>query len=306
MKRSVLGFLFLVLATGSAFAAGQNSTMITSDDTKSDDCSEHLRMYNDAYQASVRDEEVRTVPNQPLTITAEHNGGISVTSWDKPEFSIKLCKQVAARDEAQARQVLSGTHLEIAGDKVTITVPDRDAEDRYSLGTLLLIKAPKNATVDLSVRNGGVSLSDFTGTAQAHAVNGGIALTRASGKILAEARNGGVSIKQCGGEITANVQNGGVALSLAQQWEGKGLEAHTQNGGLSISVPKNFNSNLEVSGSYHTNIICEGSFCNNSQRNWDEEHRILRIGSGTTPQIRATTVNGGIVVKEVGYHRADM
>src|ERR1041385_6675809 len=77
----------------------RNSTVTMNDDASSDDCRDHLRVGDD-YRSTVRDEEVKTVTKQPLTIAAAHNGGIQVTTWDKPDFALKLCKQVAADDES--------------------------------------------------------------------------------------------------------------------------------------------------------------------------------------------------------------
>lgn len=302
----------ILLATGLSlcfpFAAAQTkvshpTNMLMSDDSASDDCADRLHVYNDDFRATVRDEETRTLPNQPLNITAEHNGGIRVTTWDKPEFSLKLCKQVSVDDEAEGRRLLAETKLTVEGGNVSITVPESD--EHRSLGTLLLVKAPRDAKLDLRVYNGGVSLTNFTGTATAHAHNGGISLRRSTGKLTVEAQNGGISIKDCGGDIDANVQNGGISLSLAERWEGKGLEAHTRNGGLVVVVPKNMSSGLEVSGSNHTSIICKGDACEGAERSWDSERKILHFG-GPNPQIRATTINGGIVVEARGQQRGEL
>ena len=269
-------------------------TISTNDDGNVDDCSSRLHTYNDDYRATVRDEETRSVPNGPLTITAEHNGGIQVTSWDQQNYSVKLCKQVAANDESRGRQVLAGVKLEVSSSSVNIRNADSGGD--YSLGTLILVKAPRNASLSLHVHNGGVSLNGFSGTADAHAENGGISLTRTSGKITAEAQNGGISINDCGGDVTANVQNGGVSIKLAERWEGKGLEANTHNGGLSIQVPRNLQSGVEVTASEHTSIICKEDVCASAQRTWDGGHKTLRFGTADA-QIHATTVNGGIVVQ---------
>src|SRR6478736_1540724 len=156
--------LSAVLAGAGEHPNWRSSTVTMNDDSASDDCRDHLRVGNDEYRASVRDEESKTIPNQPLTITAEHNGGIQVTTWDKPEVSLKLCKQIATDDESQGRKLLAETHLEINGSNISIHVPQ---DNDYSLGTLLLVKAPKNANLNLSVHNGGVSLTSFTGTAEA-------------------------------------------------------------------------------------------------------------------------------------------
>jgi DUF4097 and DUF4098 domain-containing protein YvlB len=303
MRKIIMLAVALVLCVWLAQAGepqrseSRHVNVTTNDDASSDDCAAHLRISADEFRSTVRDEQVRSLPNQPLTVTGERNGGIQVTTWDQPEFSLKLCKQVAADNESEGRKLLSETKMNVNGSSVSITSPDSD--DGRSLGTLLMIKAPRNATLNLKVRNGGVSLNSFVGTAEAHARNGGISFKKSSGKLTAEAENGGISIADCGGDVTANVQNGGLSINLPEHWEGKGLEAHTQNGGLVVAVPKNFGGGVEVSGSEHTSIICKDNVCDSAERTWDNEHRVLRLG-GANPQVHATTVNGGIVVKERG------
>ncbi len=293
--------LCLALALAQEHHNRTSSTVTMNDDSASDDCREHLRVGNDDYRANVRDEETKTIPNQPLTITAEHNGGIQVTTWDKPEVSLKLCKQIAADNENEGRRLLADTHLEINGSKISIHAPD---ENHHSLGTLLLVKAPRNADLNLNVHNGGVSLTNFTGTAEAHAENGGISFRRSTGKLTAEAENGGISIKDCGGDVSAKVENGGLSLALADRWEGKGLEAHARNGGLVVSVPKTFNGGLEVVASEHTSIICKDQACDAGERTWDSGHKLFRMG-GANPQVRATTENGGIVIEDRSRTRGE-
>jgi len=251
-------------------------------------------MYDRQYQSVVRDEESQSLPNRPLNLYAEQNGGIHISTWDRPDFSVKLCKQVASDSDDQGRKILAQIGLSINGDTVSVNAPD--SYDDYSLGTLLLVKAPRDAQVSMKVQNGGISVRRFTGTAEARATNGGISLKESSGKLNVRAENGGISIKDCGGEVTAEVENGGLSLSLPEHWEGKGLDAHTENGGLVVNIPRNFSSGLEISGSEHVSIICRGDACENGQRTWDNGHRMFRLGGGS-PQIRATTVNGGIVIQ---------
>jgi hypothetical protein len=302
MRKLVLLGFFLIFCTWTANANERNRTVTMNDDSASDDCRDHLRVNDDNYRSSVRDEETKTLPNQPLTITAEHNGGIQVTTWDKPEFSFKLCKQIATDDENEGRKLLAETRLEINGSKISVQSPD---EDDYSVGTVLLVKAPRNADLNLNVHNGGVSLTNFIGTAEAHAENGGISFRRSTGKLTAQAQNGGISIKDCGGDVTAKVENGGLLLALADRWEGKGLEAHARNGGLVVSVPKTFAGGLEVVASEHTSIICKDNACDAGERTWDSGHKLFRMGR-TNPQVRATTENGGIVIEDRSHARGEL
>jgi DUF4097 and DUF4098 domain-containing protein YvlB len=296
--------VWLAKAGESKGSDSRHANVTTNDDVSSDDCAAHLRVSDGEFRSTVRDEEVRSLPNQPLTVTGERNGGIQVTTWDQPEFSLKLCKQVATDNESEGRRLLGETRMNVNGSSVSITSPE--SEDGRSLGTLLMIKAPRNATVNLKVHNGGVALNSFVGTAEAHARNGGISFKKSSGKLTAEAQNGGISISDCGGDVTANVQNGGLSINLPEHWEGKGLEAHTQNGGLVVAVPRNFGGGVEVVGSEHTSIVCKDNVCDSAERTWDNEHRVLRLG-GANPQVHATTVNGGIVVKErSSYSRGEL
>jgi DUF4097 and DUF4098 domain-containing protein YvlB len=306
MKKLIVLGLTLPLCIALARAGDNRNwsgpTVTTSDDSASDDCRDHLRVGDNDYRANVRDEETKTIPNQPLTITAEHNGGIQVTTWDKPEVSLKLCKQIAVDDENEGRRLLADTRLEVNGSKISIHTPE---ENHHSLGTLLLVKAPRNADLNLNVHNGGVSLTNFTGTAEAHAENGGISFRRSTGKLTAQAQNGGISIKDCGGDVSAKVENGGLSIALADRWEGKGLEAHARNGGLVVSLPKTFNGGLEVVASEHTSIICKDDVCDSGERTWDSGRKLFRMG-GANPQVRATTENGGIVIKDRSRTRGEL
>src|SRR6476646_7542753 len=154
-KLIVLGLalpLFIALARAGEHRNWSGSTVTMNDDSASDDCRDHLRVGNNDYRANVRDEEIKTIPNQPMTIKAEHNGGIQVTTWDKPEISLKLCKQIAVDDESEGRRLLADTRLEINGAKISIHTPE---PDHHFLGTVLLVKTPKAANLNLSVQHGG-------------------------------------------------------------------------------------------------------------------------------------------------------
>jgi DUF4097 and DUF4098 domain-containing protein YvlB len=305
------GFLLVAIGCGwlaqmhvADVQASRSFSFTVNDDTASDDCSQHLRMGDD-YRAAVRSEESRELSNQALTITAAHNGGIQVSSWDKPQIAVKLCKEVLAGDETAARRALGAIKLEIGSGRIEVRTPQADDED-ISVGTLLLVKAPKGAQLDMSAYNGGIALTSFNGNAKAHTENGGISLKGSSGTLNVDAENGGISIRDCGGEVNANVQNGGLSISLPERWEGKGLEAHTHNGGLVVAVPQNIATGVEVAGSEHTSIICKDDVCQNAQRTWDDDgRRILRFGSGA-PQVHATTVNGGIIVKRREQSNAEL
>jgi DUF4097 and DUF4098 domain-containing protein YvlB len=260
-------------------------------------------MSSDDYQSEARAEEEKVVPKQPLKITASRNGGIHVKQWDRNEIGIKICKAALARTDAEAQRMVNAIRLSVQGNDVNVNGPDYQ-DDGGNWSSVILIRVPAGAQLDLSAHNGGISFRKVNVNATARTVNGGIALNEATGKLDVEAQNGGVSVTDCNGDIKVNVQNGGVALKLASTWKGAGLEARTHNGGLSVEVPRDFRSALEVSGSRHSPIVCNGDVCDRGQRTWNnDDDRILRIGAGD-PVIRTSTINGGIVVKN-RTHRDD-
>lgn len=278
-----------------------NVNVTTSDAGPSDSCAERLHIYSDDYAETLHAEETRSFPNQPMKVTASRNGGIQVHTWDKPEISVKICKAAAARSTAEAKALLDRIKLSASGNTLTVDGPESVGgwRDDATWSTTILINAPAGATFDLSAHNGGIALKQFSGNATAETVNGGIALVESNGKIEVEARNGGITIKDCGGSIKANVQNGGLHIDLAESWSGEGLEAHTRNGGLMVSVPKNMQSGVEVSMRGHGSVACQADACGQGQRTWDDDSKTIRFGSGTT-LIRASTINGGTVIRERG------
>jgi len=298
MHKVSFASLILILGAGLLFAQHERhsrSVTVTSDnDSAGDSCSDRMRTGFD-FKSHVEDESTVALPNQPLQIKAQQNGGIQVTTWDQAGFSVKLCKQAASDSESRAREILNETQISDKGSEVSVTGP-KGGND-YSVATVLLVEAPKDAVVNLAAHNGGISLKGFTGTAEAETKNGGISLHHSSGKLTVKAENGGISIGDCSGEVSVTVQNGGLSVALPERWEGKGLEAHLQNGGLNISVPKNFSAGLEVSGSNYVHFACKASACDGAEQIAENGRRVLRIG-GANPQIRATTGNGGVTIHE--------
>jgi hypothetical protein len=127
VRKLIVFGLVLPLCMGVAraqYRSGHNSTVTMNSDSSSDDCRDHLRVGDGDYRTTVRDEEVKTVANQPLTIKAEHNGGIQVTTWEKQEVGLKLCKQIAIDDESEGRKLLAETRLEINGSNISVHAPD--------------------------------------------------------------------------------------------------------------------------------------------------------------------------------------
>ena len=255
-----------------------------------DICEDQLMISEDG-EPGIYAEETRSLANQPLNVTASKNGGVSVTDWDQPQFSIKLCKAAAGEN---AKELLSQISLSVDGGRISVNGPEFQSDWSASI----LIKAPAGAKLELHAKNGGISLFKTNATVTAHAVNGGIALAHVHGTVDAEARNGGISVDDSGGNVIARVENGGISLRLGSSWDGGKLVASSENGGINVELPGDFRSSLELAGSGHSYMECHAQACDHGQRTWDDEHRYFRIGSGE-PVVKASTENGSVEVSDV-------
>lgn len=269
-------------------------------DGASGSCDDSLDIRDADNPYVARSEEIKTVANTALRITAAHNGGISVRPGATDKIELKLCKLAAGTSDASAHNQLGQIALRINGNNVEVAGPEGHA----SWVALIIVTAPAGATLDLSAHNGGISLFKINANITARTVNGGISLRETSGKMDVEARNGGISIKDAGGDVHVNVTNGGISVTLADRWQGAGLEARGQNGGVSVSLPSDYHSSLEVASLGHGPIRCRGGVCRLGSKDWDDnDHRYFRIGQN--PIVRISTVNGGISISDRGTANDD-
>ena len=289
---------------GSGFY-GHGFSITTSNDSASEVCSDHIKVRDSMMQEMAEGEELRTLPNAPLKINASSNGSIHVRTWDKGEISVKLCKVVVSKTADEAKSVLSKLALSVAAGEINVKGPANWDEEKHSAwSTVILVHAPRGAQLDLSAQNGGISLDQVDAKVHAHAQNGGISLKQAKGTLDLEAENGGISIKDSGGNVTVDVENGGVHLELGEQWLGGTLVARLRNGGLVVEIPEKFQSALEISGSSNSPVVCKTDICSQGNRTWDENGRVFKIGTGA-PVVKASTINGGIVIRRRGQHDGD-
>lgn len=307
---SLLG-LAVLAAPISAFAGdghGRHGISFNiSDSGEGYSCADRIKVRSEDEIRIAQGEDSRDLPNQPLKLTAARNGGITVRNWDKPTVGVKLCKVAYAKTDSEAQQILQQVRLSESSAGITAEGPDRQKgdwndADRSGWHAVFLVFAPKGATLDLNATNGGISLKHVDGNITATTKNGGISLDGSTGTLRAEAQNGGISLKDCNGDVKAKVQNGGISIQLAENWNGKGLEASTHNGGLSLELPQHLKAGVEVSTGRWGSLVCKAEACNSGQRDWDDDSRTIRFGTGS-PIIKLSTINGGTVIKERGAKR---
>jgi hypothetical protein len=227
-----------------------------------------------------------------LAVPAAPRGGVVVSGWDGRDFQVIACKAAVAADLEQARQRLAAISVAIQGNAVETSGP---ADEDWLV--YLIIRTPRDAALNLTVRNGPLSLYDATGRFTIEGSNGPVSLEDVAGTISVELENGPVSIANGGGDVRVRTENGPIAVSLdGDEWEGEGLDARAINGPLSLEIAPGYKGGVRIESSGNAPWSC-GELCSQGDRSWDGQGRQLEIGPQPA-RIRLSTVNGPVSIGE--------
>jgi hypothetical protein len=243
-------------------------------------------------EAVVQSEE-RSIPfaeARSLRIQPDANGGLQVEGWEKDSYSVMLCKVAEAGPDAES--LLSQIHLTLQNGQLGVSGPGHG--EHWSAH--LLVHAPKIATLDLSVKNGPMTLSNLSGDLKVRGVNGPITVSNCTGELELTAKNGPVTLDGNSGKQTVDTENGPLDLSLAgSAWNGSGLEAHAKNGPVTLRIPSGYQSGVVLEAENRAPFLCTSSVCSEGRKTWDDEHRRIEFGNGPAV-VRISTVNGPVSV----------
>lgn len=238
-----------------------------------DPCADRRNWDDDDYASHCLVKDAR-LPAGPLTVDAGRNGGIRVMGWDQNDTQIQAVVQARARTEDRARQIAESVQLQAAGGQVSATGPELDRRDREWWSVSFRISTPRQTDLNLTARNGGITIQGVSGDIQFDTTNGGVRLTDLAGWVHGRTRNGGLSVALHG-----------------QTWDGTGLDVETTNGGVNLAIPDGYSAELEtrtVNGGFRTEypITLQGELT-------PRRGISTRLGAGGPP-LRVRTTNGGV------------
>lgn len=223
--------------------------------------------------------EVTIPASGTITVDGRQNGGINVKGDDRPDVLVRACVQAWGETADAAKSKLSSVRVNTDG---TIKAESGD-DNHWSVSFELLV--PRSSNVNLTARNGGISIYGIDGNAEFVTQNGGVFLGDVAGNFKGRTTNGGVHVKLFG-----------------SSWKGSGLDVTTTNGGVDIYLPENYAANIEtgtVNGGFSTDIPALKQPRDESDDRW--QHRPIRINAslnGGGAPIRVVTTNGGVRVSQ--------
>jgi hypothetical protein len=238
-------------------------------------CRDNDRGDRDGYRhCEVREERL---PAGPLTVDAGPNGGVRVEGWDRNEILIRAEVRARAEDEARAKQLASGVQIQAGGGRVSATGPDSSSSREEWWSVNYRINVPRRTDLDLSAHNGGISIADVSGNIRFDTTNGGVRLTDLAGLVRGGTRNGGLTVNLAG-----------------SSWDGEGIDVETSNGGVTLSIPDNYNAQLETrteNGGFRFDypLTLTGELT-------PRRGISTTIGAGGPP-VRVRTTNGGLRIQ---------
>ncbi len=288
-----LSLIAVVALVAGAMAQG-NTTTTTNNMKRSsfDDCDPNRSHFDDlpTYAA----EETQTLPAgvNKLFIHGVKNGGVSVQGGSGSAVQLKICKLVAAEDDATAQRRLAMIRPQISGGDISAVGPD---DGRWVVHFFLTV--PNGISVQAEAHNGPMQFRNVNGIIDAHTVNGPLSFKGVSGTVTGSAQNGPISISQCSGEINLTAQNGPLAIDLGdKQWNGSGLQASTHNGPISVRVPANYATGVDIEASRNSPFRCDLAECAGfaSSKPWDHQQTVHIGGSPTL--VKLSTVNGPVSI----------
>lgn len=219
--------------------------------------------------------EVTIPASGTITVDGRQNGGISVKGDHRSDILVRACVQAWSESVESAKSKLSDIKVNTAG---TIKAEGSD-DNHWSVSFELIV--PRSSNVNLTAKNGGISIYGIDGNAEFETQNGGVFLSDVAGNFKGRTTNGGVYVKLFG-----------------SGWKGAGLDVTTKNGGVNIHLPENYAANIEtgtVNGGFSTDIAALKQMRDESDDKWG--HRPVKINTnlnGGGPSIRVVTTNGGV------------
>ena len=276
-------------------SAQTTTTAITRSSSDSGMCDPNRNNFGDEPTYAQQEEQTLPAGVNQLFVHGVKNGGISVTGGSGNQVKLKICKLVAAEDDAAAQRRLAMVHSQISGGDISAVGPD---DGRWLVHFVLTV--PDGVNIQAEAHNGPMEFRKVNGNIEAHTINGPLSLSRVSGNVTGTAQNGPISISGSSGNINVSAQNGPLSVVLSdKQWNGQGLQASTHNGPVSLRIAKDFASGVDIEASSHSPISCDLDQCNSfgTSRPWDRQ-RSVHIG-GTPTLVRLSTVNGPVQIRGV-------
>lgn len=296
MRTLILGFVGAALLAHSAWAARNFQLSVNS--RNAERCSD-LQVTTKSGEIARADDSVTLGARDLSALELEDGAGqavVQVRGWDRAEYQVETCKIAVAENKGAAEALVRGISVSRSAGRITTFGPN-NADGNWQV--YFLVRAPRNANLDLQTRNGPISVEGVSGNIKLRAVNGPVALKECAGVVDANTTNGPIAFSGAGGNVKLTAQNGPIAIDLTgEAWNGQQLDARTVNGPVSLSIPENYRSGVRLQTSGHSPLNCSIAPCRTAVSDLTNPSgaRTIQL-NGSSDTVRVQTSNGPVSVR---------
>lgn len=177
--------------------------------------------------------EVRDVGVRPSTgsirIDAAEKEGLLVRGGSRRDVHVSLVIQAQGRSVEDARALANRVKLDLSDKSLRVSGIDDDFSDRRFVAATMLIDAPHESDLTLSVGSAPLAVEDVVG------------------RMELRADHGPLNLLNVGGDVRARVEYGPLSVDLdGPRWQGTRLDAESEYGPVTLRVPKDFAAQLEI------------------------------------------------------------
>ena len=280
--RSIIRSVGVVIAAAAAAFVGLPNNGVHAEAIGSGfGAKEFCENHNYSSDSRVSFNEIRefTLPaTGSLSVDGDRNGGIAVKGGAVSAIEVRACVSAWGRSDDAARAVAGNININTNG-----TIKAENSSDESNWSVSYLITVPRSTSLQLTAKNGGISIAGV------------------DGRIEFQTVNGGVSLKDVAGDVRGRTTNGGVNVVLGgSTWIGSGLDVTTTNGGVKLTLPSGYAANIEtgtVNGGFTSDVVGLDIEKDDSGR-----HRAKRLNAalnGGGAPVKVMTTNGGIKITTV-------
>jgi DUF4097 and DUF4098 domain-containing protein YvlB len=241
------------------------------------------------------------VTGTPTVALATFDGGVEVSTWDRPEVLVVIEKRAIDRAAADQMQVKA----EQAGDRINVSVTEhRDRGFHLDFGSFsarVIVTVPVKAAIEAETGDGSIRVRDVAGNLRVSTGDGSIRLERVNGAIEASSGDGSIEVE--GAIQGLKVRSGDGRIRVFAEGRGPATDwtMSTGDGSVVLEVPEDFNANLDATTGDGRVDVRDVPFSGDTDERASRRQGIARgqIGSGGA-RITIRSGDGSITVRRAG------
>ena len=192
------------------------------------------------------------------------NGRTIVFGEDRDDIEVQIAKTARAESADAAQQLLEEIRLihGASGEALELDVEVPRKWNRRGHANLEL-HVPRGISVDLSVSNGKIAVTNLRGRVRARSSNGSVtiddvvgdievATTNAKvicaatrGRLVARSSNGKIELDEHSGSVDASTSNGLIRVSMEEVGKA-GVQLATSNGRIQLELPAEVDADVDI------------------------------------------------------------